>query len=112
MKRAMADLACEYWKLLRAFERSAGMVPEDVRTRLAAQARFAGAKLDSILQGEGLRLVAFDGQRFEVNLPAVAVNAEDFPGAVDTLVEHTLEPAVLSDEGVLVMGKVFLAAAI
>ena len=111
MKRAMADLACEYWKLLRAFERSAGAAPEDARTRLAAQARYAGEKLDSILRGEGLRLVAFDGQRFEVNLPAVAVNAEDFLGDQDTLVERTLEPAIVSDEGVLVMGKVFLASA-
>lgn len=109
MKRAMADLACEYWKLLRAFERSAGMAPEDARARLAAQARYAGAKLDSILQREGLRLIAFDGQRFEVNLPAVAVNAEDFSDAQDTLVERTLEPAVVSDDGVLVTGKVFLA---
>lgn len=109
MKRAMADLACEYWKLLRAFERSIGIAPEEARMRLAAQARYAGAKLDSILEGEGLRLVAFEGQPFEVNLPAVAVNAEDFLGGQFTLVERTLEPAVVSDEGVLVMGKVFLA---
>ena len=105
---SMAELASEYWKLLRAFERSAAFAPESARTRLSAQARYSSERLALSLQKAGLRLVSFDGVKFEVNLPAVAVNAEDIPSGQTSVVERTLEPAVVADNGIVLTGKVFL----
>jgi len=72
-----AELASEYWKLLQAFERCAALAPESAKPRLAAQARYSGERLKALLERDGMRIVTFDGVKFEVNLPAVAVNAED-----------------------------------
>jgi hypothetical protein len=105
----MAELASEFWKLLRAFERSAALAPESARARLTAQARYSSERLASSLQKAGLRVVSFDGAQFEVNLPAVAVNAEDIPSGETTVVERTLEPAVVADNGIILTGKVFVA---
>jgi hypothetical protein len=106
----LAQLTLEYWKLLHAFQRCIPSVPETSQARLAAQARYSGERLTAILSMAGLRLVTFDGLAFEVNLPAVAINAEDFSQSAPAFVERTLEPAVVSDSSVILTGKVFLAS--
>jgi hypothetical protein len=46
---------------------------------------------------------------FEVNLPASAINGEEFNEIRGPVVERTVEPAVISDMRVVLMGKVLLA---
>lgn len=107
----MAELAAEYWKLLRAFERATTNAPESARGRMTAQARYSAARLDALTGKAGLRVVSFDGLEFEINLPAVAVNAEDVVASQLPVVERTIEPTVMSDSTVILTGKVFLASA-
>jgi hypothetical protein len=104
----LAGLAVEYWKLLRSFERAIDLTPLDVRTRLSAQARYAAGRLETLLSDTKMKIVSFDGVAFEVNLPAIAVNGEDVSGLDNLIVEQTIEPAIVSDMTVLLMGKVLL----
>ena len=104
----LANLAVEYWKLLRAFERTIDRLPCEHVAKTAAQLRFSARKLDSLLNEGGLNLVTFDGQRFEPNLPASALNAEDFAAGEQLIVETTVEPAVVENMTVLLLGKVVL----
>jgi hypothetical protein len=104
----LAGLAVEYWKLLRSFERTIDFTPHDTRLRLSAQARYAAGRLQDLLLDAKMKIVVFDGLAFEVNLPAIAVNGEDVSGLDDVIVERTIEPAVVSDMNVILMGKVFL----
>lgn len=48
---------------------------------------------------------------FEINMPAIAVNAEDVSGSQALVVERTIEPTVISELTVILTGKVFLAPA-
>jgi hypothetical protein len=106
---SLAQLAVEYWKLLRTVERAIEVVPEHARERIASQARYASARLDTLLMEQKMSLQAFDGLDFEVNLPASAINGDEFQDQKASVVERTLEPAVISDMRVVLMGKVFLA---
>jgi hypothetical protein len=56
-----------------------------------------------------MSVVTFDGQPFEINLPANALNAEDFVGQENLFVEQTLEPAIIADMRVVLSGKVIIA---
>ena len=109
-QQLMAELASEYWKLLRAFERAATLAPESARGRLTAQARY-GRPAHSLIDKAGLRLATFDGMMFEINMPAIAVNAEDLSASQALVVERTIEPTVISELTVILTGKVFLAPA-
>jgi hypothetical protein len=73
-----------------------------------AQARYATGKLDAILTSAGMRLVAFDGLPFEINMPAIAVNADEYVDSENLIVERTLEPAIVLDMKVIITGKVYL----
>jgi hypothetical protein len=105
----LAQLAVEYWKLLRIVERAIDSAPSATRERLASQARYSAARLDALLAEQNMSIQAFDGAEFEVNLPASAVNGNDFQAVDHSVVERTLEPAIISDMRVVLMGKVFLA---
>ena len=100
-------LAIEYWRLLRAFERSCG-VGQGASNREAAQARYAASKLSSILGEIDMRLVIFDGERFEAGLPVSAINADEFEGEDDLVIAATIEPAVIVRGDVKIMGRVLL----
>jgi hypothetical protein len=104
----LARLAVEYWKLLRSFERAIDLTSQDARVRLSAQARYAAGRLEALLSDAKMKIVSFDGMSFEVNLPAVAINGEDVSGLENVFVERTIEPAVIFDLNVILMGKVFL----
>lgn len=106
-----AKLAAEYWKLHRSFERMADLVPPDARARHLAQARYAASRLENLLQEAQMKVVSFDAQPFEVNLPAIAINAEDVTGLDRLVVERTIEPAIVRDMDVILTGKVLLVQA-
>jgi hypothetical protein len=105
----LAQLAVEYWKLLRTVERAIEAAPAGSRERFVSQARYSASRLDALLTEQNMSVQTFDGMDFEVNLPASPINGDDFPNNGEAVVERTLEPAVISNMRVVSMGKVFLA---
>ena len=87
----MARLAVEYWKLLRVLERALDSVPEERRERFASQGRYAADRLDDLLR-DAMSVESFDGMDFEINLPASAVNGDEFPNRTDVVVARTSNP--------------------
>jgi hypothetical protein len=108
LETTLAQLAIEYWRLLRAVERAIEAAPDGASQRLQSQARYAAARLQALLMDQKMSIQVFDGMDFEVNLPASPVNGEDFLNDEQFVIERTLEPAVLSDMRVILMGKVIL----
>lgn len=106
---AFAKLAVEHWRLIRVLTRLVDRLPHESQARVAAQARFAGSQLDSLVKDQGMALVTFEGRMFEPSLPVTAVNAEDFAGAPALLVSETVEPTVMTDGRVLQLGKVLVS---
>src|SRR5436309_2544505 len=104
----LVELASEYWKLIRAFERSIALAPDAHHNRLNAQARYSNGKLDTILNSAGIKIATFEGAEFEINLPVTAVNAEDVSSEGTCIIERTLEPTILVNDEVVLTGKVFL----
>ena len=105
---AAAHMAVDYWKLLRAAERIVLGLPEDKHRRFSAQLRFSEGRLNDHLRAIGVELVTFEGQKFGPELPAVAINADDFDGVEDLLVESAVEPAVIVRDKVLQNDRVML----
>lgn len=105
----IAELATEYWKLLRNYDRLVEAAPETLRQGLVAQAKYGARRLGAILDRAKLVLVTFEGQDYTPNLPMTAVNADDFAGE-RAVVDQTLEPAIVSGTTPIRIGRVFLRA--
>jgi hypothetical protein len=106
----LTDLAIEFWKALRAHERTLQYVPILQLAKVEAQIRFSTNRLDFLLRQAGLSLVSFGGP-YTPNLPATAMNGDEFSGTHEPLfIERTVEPAIVHQEDMRVMrmGKVWL----
>lgn len=108
---ALAELAAEYWKLLRNYDHVVAAAPENLKAGLVAQANFGTRRLTSILGNSGMHIETFEEQLYSPNLPITAVNAEDFSGGEPALVEQTLEPAIISGTTPVRFGRVYLRPA-
>jgi len=105
----IAKMIVEFWKLIRSYESSVSLLPQDHQARTRAQIRYSASRLGRLLDEMDINLVTFDGRTFEPNLPVTAINADDFDGETENLIiEQTIEPALIRETSVLAMGKVVL----
>lgn len=109
-QRGLAALAVEFWRLAKVHERAVAEQPIDRQPRGLAQIRYALGRLSSILQESGIRIISYEGQVYEPNLPVSVVNSDELAGAERLVVERTIEPTLVADGRVLSMGKVALKA--
>ena len=107
----LAQLAIEYWKLHRGFEKASRDLPAERLGKAVAQLRYSIGQLDKLLEQAGLRLATFDDEEFSAELPVSPINAEDLNGEEASFVDSTIEPAVIADGAVVRAGKVILRGA-
>ena len=105
---ALCQLAIDYWRLLRAYDRLREKAEDGHAARFAAHSKFALGRLEASLGDAGLRLALFDGQEFHAGLPVRPLNADDFETDDETFVAYTNEPTILCDAKVVVLGTVTL----
>lgn len=105
---AAAAMAVDFWKLLRVTERALAALPEEKRKRIEAQLRFSASRLERHLADLDISLATFEGQAFGPELPAVAVNADEFEDADSLVVDSAVEPAVIIDGKVIQNARVML----
>lgn len=108
---ALAELAIEYWKLLRNYDHVIAAAPEKLKSGLTAQANFGARRLNLILDQAGMHVETFEGQPFSPNLPLTAVNAEDFADIGTAVIDQTLEPTIISGTTPVRTGRVYLKPA-
>lgn len=104
----LTRLLIEHWKLLRVCEGLVTKLHEQM-ARAEGHVRFSRMQLDSFQDDCGLKLVTFDGEKFDSHMAATSINADDFASDDATIVETTVEPAVVRETQVLHMGKVLLS---
>jgi len=105
---ALIKLATEYWRLLKVAERALTDVQADRTAGVSAQIRYSAARLHSICAEGGLRLISYDREPYEPNLPVTVANADEASSFEGMTVERTMEPTIIADGQVVAMGKVLL----
>ena len=107
-QNVLAELATEYWKLFKVAERVLADAPIDNIGMVSAQVRYSMSRLQSICAKSGLRLISYDRDPYEPNLPVVVANAEEAVSFDSAVIERTLEPTIIFDGKVVAMGKVLV----
>jgi hypothetical protein len=107
-QNALVELAVEYWKLFKLAERTLANAQADKMTSVSAQLRYSLTRLHSICEKGGLRLISYDRDVYEPNLPVTVANGEDAALFNNAVIDRTVEPTIICDGQVVAMGKVFL----
>lgn len=104
----LINLAVESWRLCRLFQRSIDSRDIKAAGRQSNQVRYFQRKLEDSLAPLGLRLVALEGQSYDVGMAATALNAADFGPEEFLLVDQMIEPIVMGPNGVRRTGTMML----
>jgi len=105
-RECLVKLATEYWRLLRLLERTVNDGPPEKMAKGDAQLRYAGQRLQALLAEVGVRLVTYENQPFEPNMPVTVRNADEALDFESPIVDRTLEPTIICDSQVIAMGQV------
>jgi hypothetical protein len=105
---ALVKLATEYWRLLKLTERALVDMQAQQTASLAAQLRYSLNRLQTICSEGGLRLITYDREVYEPNLPVTIANDDEASYYKNAVVDRTVEPTIICDGQVAAMGKVFL----
>jgi hypothetical protein len=105
---ALVKLATEYWRLLKLTERALVDTQAEKTASLLAQLRYSVNRLQTICAEGGLRLITYDREAYEPNLPVTIVNEDEASSYENAVIERTMEPTIICDGQVVAMGKVFL----
>lgn len=104
----VARLCIEQWKLLQRYAKTADLIPDAEKNRVASQIKYSEIQLNALAAEAGLKIVSLDGEPFGPGCPASAENLEDFASEDGLIVERTLSPAIVRDMRVVQPGRVLL----
>jgi len=105
---ALVKLATEYWRLLKLTERALVDTQAAKTASLSAQLRYSLNRFQTICAEGGLRLISYDREIYEPNLPVTIVNNDEASCYENAVIERTVEPTIVCEGQVVAMGKVFL----
>ena len=109
------SLAIDSWRLIVANEDFITYIPCSKEKSAKAKSRDLRNSIRShiitLLQGNGIEMLEFEGKPYESNYPIRAVNADEFADGEKLVVRKTLEPALVKNGQVLHFAKVELVCA-
>lgn len=103
-----AEIASEYWKLIRSFSKVVETIGPESRNRVEAQVRYSTNRLYALLSQVDMNLIVYRGEIFDSYLPVVAINADEFVGDDNLIIQDTIEPTIMLGRRVIRTGKVYL----
>lgn len=104
----LAELAVQYWKLTRSYQKSLEELPEKKAAKSRAQLRFSHGKTSSVFEKLNLKILSFEDVQYSAELPVSPINADDIEGAENVTIVQTIDPAVVVNGKVLRVARVML----
>lgn len=108
MQTHFIKLAVEYWQLFQLSQSMLHEISADNAKAKSTRISFLYRQFSRILEENNLKLVSYNHQRYEPNLPVNVMNKEDVDMATPLIISRTHEPTVLQNDQIIVMGKVFV----
>ena len=104
----LTKLAVEYWRLLKLYERAVMEQPPNKHVKGKSHLHYATRQLKTVTEECGLRIMTYDGQTYTPNLPMTIINADEFNDDDKLFIDQTIEPTVIRNGSILIVGKVIL----
>ncbi len=106
LRPMLAKFAIEYWRVLRSYERNLPSMQKNASA--SSMIRNSEKKFMAILLENGLKISNLEGNEYSPNLPLTVVNADEFDDNEGLIVSQMIEPTIISEDGVVIMGKAIL----
>ena len=108
LKQSIMNMAIEYWRVRRVFERMLTKVEAGEQSRYKNQFRWFIKKMNESLEEVDMNIVNVEGQSFDPGMAATPLNIDEFDESDQLIVEQMIEPIIMGQEGLLKTGTVIL----
>ena len=109
MINSFAQLAGDYWRLLRSYERLIAESSPENHNRLKSNYRNAERKLTTALNDHDIQIVSYEGKEYSPNRAVTVVNGDEFDDNQQLIINQMMEPTGTLGDRVLSMGKAILS---
>ena len=99
LKDSIIAIAIEYWRLVKVLERLLNTLDANESKRYQGKIRWFSKKTEEALTTAGLRIVNYEGHRYDPGIPASPINLEDFQPDDKLYITQMLEPVIVDTEG-------------
>ncbi len=96
----IVDLAIAYWRLKRWLDKV------EVEKKVSPYSSLR--KIEKYLNEQGVELIGYDGQKYDIGLPVSVADEDDFCDCDDAIIDQTIEPVVVFEKRIVHYGKVIL----
>ena len=107
-KNAIINMAIEFWRFTRLFERLLTKLDAGEQKRYVSQLRWFRKKMEESLEQAGLRIVNVEGHPFDPGMAATPLNIEEFDSDDSLIVDQMVEPIIMKEEDLVKTGTVTL----
>jgi len=108
LKKNLVDMAIEAWRFSKVFERMMTQLDAGENNRYVNQLRWFLKKIESTLEGAGLRMISIEGHMFDPGIAATPLNLGDFDPGASLIVEQMIEPIIMEQDKLFRTGTVML----
>ena len=107
-RNALCAIAKESWRISRVFNRMTQKLDAGELKRYKNQISYFTKELDKNIQEFGLRIVNIEGQLYDPGMAASPINIDEFEPEDQLMVSQMLDPIIMSNNGIIKTGTVFL----
>jgi len=94
------ELTKAYWRLKRWVDKV------DIDKKQSAYSSLR--KIEKYISDQGIQLITYDGQPYDIGLPVTNTDEDDFYNCDGAIIEQTIEPVIIRDNKIVNYGKVTL----
>lgn len=109
-QESLIETTLEAFRLQRTFRQALGNLESKDSQRYISKANYYLSRIERNLEDAGLSLKTIEeGERYDPGMAVTALNIEEFdPDGAQLVIDHMLEPIILSPHGIRRVGTVML----
>ena len=108
LQASMIDIAVEAWRFRRIFSSALSKLDDTEANRYSNQYLYFFRKVESALENADLKIVNVEGKEYDIGLPIMPLNMDEFSQDDKLIIEQMIEPIIMNSGKVAKTGTVIL----
>jgi len=108
LKEIILNFSVESWRFAKSFLRLIRKLDEKEQKKYQGYYDFYLKSIDDSLNSINCWIVDMEGYDFNPGMGTTPVNLDEFEGKDHLYIEQVLEPTIMNEEGIVLMGKAIL----
>lgn len=108
LKMNLANIAVEEWRFKSVFQRMLDELDPFGGSKYLSKYNWFSKQVNIAIQESGLKVINYDGKRFEIGMAVTPINIDEFEEGKDLYIDRMVEPIIMDNGKIIKTGSVIL----